>query len=76
MTIKNKQTTIKVPIDLDTQIINNAWKERISCNKVIKNILLKAFNLLEELPPVMTNIIWDKLNSLESKLDKLYTRQI
>ena len=76
MAFKNKQITIRVPADLDTQIKNKAWEERISRNKVIENILLKAFDLPEELPPIMSNIIWDKLNSLESKLDKLYTRQI
>ena len=69
MAFENKQITIKIPSNLETQIKNKAW-ERISRNKVIENILLRAFELPEELPAVMSDVIWNKLISFEVKLEE------
>ena len=71
MAFKNKQITIRIPSNLETQIKNKAWEQRVSRNKIIENILLRAFELPEELPPVMSDVIWNKLSSLESKLETI-----
>ena len=76
MAYKNKQITIRIPENLETQIVNKAWNEKVSRNKIIENILLKAFELPEELPQIMSNVIWNKLNIIETKLDKLYTSKL
>ena len=72
MAYKNKQITIRIPSSLDIEIKNKAWEEKVSRNKVIENILLRAFELPEELPPVMTDVIWNKLTTLELKLEDIY----
>ena len=71
MTYKNKQVTIRLPNYLVTKITNEAWSEKVSRNKVIENILLRAFDLPEELPPIMGNVIYDKLSKLEIKLEQM-----
>ncbi len=72
MAFKNKQITIRIPMNLETKIKNKAWQERVSLNKVIENILLRAFELPQELPPIMSNVIWNKLNDLEVKLEQTH----
>lgn len=72
MAYKNKQITIRIPSSLDVKIKNKAWEEKVSRNKVIENILLRAFELPEKLPPVMTDVIWSKLTILELKLEDIY----
>ena len=74
MAFKNKQITIRIPSNLETQIKNKAWEQRVSRNKVIENILLKAFELPEELPPVMSDVIWNKLTNFEVKLEEAIKR--
>ena len=76
MAYKNKQITIRIPEALETQIVNTAWDKKVSRNKIIENILLKTFDLPEELPPIMSNAIWNKLNIIETKLDKLHTNKL
>ena len=76
MAYKNKQITIRIPEALETQIVNTAWNKKVSRNKIIENILLKTFDLPEELPPIMSNAIWNKLNIIETKLDKLHTNKL
>lgn len=74
MAYKNKQITIRIPDSLESKIKNKAWEDKISRNKVIENILLKAFDLPEELPPVMSNVIWHKLTNFEVKLEEAIKR--
>ena len=71
MAYKNKQITIRLPIDLVIKITNEAWLEKVSRNKVIENILLRAFDLPEELPSIMVNVIYNKLSKLEIKLEQI-----
>ena len=74
MVYKNKQITIRIPDTLESKIKNKAWEDKISRNKVIENILLKAFDLPEELPPVMSNVIWHRLTNFEVKLKEAIKR--
>ena len=76
MAYKNKQITIRIPETLEAKIVNKAWSKKVSRNKIIENILLKTFELPEELPPIMSNVIWNKLNIIENKLDKLCSSKL
>lgn len=71
MTYKNKQITIRIPNALENKLQNKACNERVLRNRVIENVLLRAFELPEELPPIMSDVIWHKLNNLEVKLETI-----
>lgn len=71
MAYRNRQLTLRVTSLLEAKLQGLTRDQKISRNKIIENILLEYFDLPRKLSVQMSDIIWEKLNDLELKIENI-----